>query len=414
MKNKFYLIKDKSANNISSKQKESSWVGVDDVYNPPISFNVLTDTHSCSSILSWIINKIAVKSNTPFLSTESEKLDLILANLDIEEIVTNLLIYGNCYLERLETLWWEKTLEFERIITENAKLSKKDNVYLITKKTNDLEEVNFTQDQVLSFKRTSVTSKKYWDSLFSKCVDEIILYSYIIKYFKKFFWNWNISPNILFDESGILDKEQIEKIEALINDRIAGIENSSSTVIIQAKMWKIDLSTIFDPEKYIKLKRELKEDIAIGMNIPFDLLSSENSNRATSQSAMEALYSNIIIPLQDRFLIQLRKQLLSWYRSEKGSTCWEWITEENILKIAFSDINLKNPKEEMETLTWYQKNWVLSVNEVREIADLGSPIDWGDEYKLINWSGWELSDSEEKEVEKIRNNIKKMYLWNKI
>jgi hypothetical protein len=59
------------------------------------------------------------------------------------------------------------------------------------------------------------------------------------------------------------------------------------------------------------------------MNIPFDLLSSENSNRATSQSAMEALYSNIIIPLQDRFLIQLRKQLLSWYRSEKGSTCWE-------------------------------------------------------------------------------------------
>lgn len=412
MKNKFYLIKNKT--DIISRQKETNWVGVDNVYNPPISFNVLTDTHSCSSILSWIINKIAVKANTPFLSTDNEKLDLMLANLDIEEIVTNLLIYGNCYLERLETLWGEKTLEFEKIITENAKLSKKDNIYLTTKKTNDLEEVNFTQDQILAFKRISITSKKYGDSLFSKCVDEIILLSYIIKYFKKFFWNWNISPNILFDESASLDKEQIEKLEALINDRIAGIENSNSTVIIQSKMWKIDLATIFDPEKYIKLKRELKEDIAIGMNIPFDLLSSENSNKATSQAAMEALYSNIIIPLQDRFLIQLRKQLLSWYRSEKGSTCWEWITEENILKIAFSDINLKNPKEEMETLTWYQKNWVLSVNEVREIADLWSPIDWGDEYKLINWSAWELSDSEEKEVEKIRNNIKKMYLWNKI
>ena len=77
----------------------------------------------------------------------------------------------------------------------------------------------------------------------------------------------------------------------------------------------------------------------------------------------------------------------------------------------FEDINLKNPKEEMETLTWYQKNGILSVNEVREIAELWEAIEWGDDYKIISWNSVNNTD-EEKEMEKIKNEIKKIYETN--
>lgn len=407
-KNKIYLVKNK---NVSHQLKNNNHT-VGDTIEPPMAFEVLTDTYSENSLISWIIWKIATKTNTPFEKTDSEQLDKILENLDIENIVINLLVYGNCYLERLKTLNWQKTLEFEEIITETVKLSKKDWIFLNQKWKNDLKWVDFEENDILFFKRNSLVSKKYWDSLFANSVNEIILLTYITKYFKKFFSNWNINPTILFDENKELDDEQMSKIESLINDKISWIENSNSTIIIQWKMGKIDLSTIFDPEKYISLKRELKEDIAIDMNIPFDLLSSESSNRATSQTAMEALYSNIIIPLQDRLVSQLKKQFLKWFRDEKWNECWNWISEENILKISFLDINLKNPKDEMETLVWYLKNWVLSVNEVREKALLWEAIEDGDDYRIISWNSI-TSKEEEEEIEKIKNNIKDMYLWNK-
>lgn len=408
---KFFLIK-KENKNISIQNNSKKWNNIENFINPPIDFWILTDTYSDSSLISWIIWKIATKANSPFSKTWSEKLDLVLENLDIENIVINFLVYGNCYLERLKTISWKKTLEFEQIITETVKLSKKENVFLTQVWENFSSDVDFLEEDILFFKRNSITSKKYWESLFANSINEIILLTYITKYFKNFFKNWNINPTILFDENKELDEEQIEKIQNLINDKIAWVENSHSTIIIQAKMWKLDLATIFDPEKYISLKRELKEDIAIDMNIPFDILSSEGSNKATSQVAMETLYSNIIIPLQDKIANQIKKQFLKWFRSEKNEECWDDITEDNILKISFIDINLKNPKEEMETLTWYLKNWILSVNEVREIAILWEPIEWWDEYKIISWSSTSSKDEEE-EIEKIRNNIKDMYLWNK-
>ena len=141
------------------------------------------------------------------------------------------------------------------------------------------------------------------------------------------------------------------------------------------------------------------------------MLSSESSNRSTSQIALEIMYSDIIIPLQDRILKQLKNHLIDWFNDEKNEECWKWITIEDINTIDFEDINLKNPKEEMETLTWYQKNGILSVNEVREIAELWEAIEWGDDYKIISWNSVNNTD-EEKEMEKIKNEIKKIYETN--
>lgn len=115
----------------------------------------------------------------------------------------------------------------------------------------------------------------------------------------------------------------MDKLEHMINDTLSGIDNADTTAIVGTKLGKIDLATLFDPEKFIALKRELKEDIAIALNIPFDLISSQNSNRSTSDVAMRMLYSDIILPLQSKILQQLKKQFLAWFDAENGAECWK-------------------------------------------------------------------------------------------
>lgn len=270
---------------------------------------------------------------------------------------------------------------------------------------NATTDVSFLSSEILFFKRSSLSDSHYGDSLFSKSVNEIVLLTFITKYFKKFFKNGNISPIVLYAESGQLTEEQMDKLESMINDSLSGLENADTTAIVGTKLGKIDLATIFDPEKFISLKRELKEDIAIALNIPFDLISSQDSNRSTSDVAMRMLYSDIILPLQAKILKQIKSQFLSWFDAEKLAECWKGITREDIEGISFEAINLNDPEAQMKTLVGYKKEGILNANEVRKMAGLGDDIEGGEEYII---SGNSVK-SDEEAIVKIRKNIEKLY-----
>ena len=409
---KIHLIKNQ-IKNIQTKQIDdevsSLFSSKDEIIEPNFDFETLLQVYENSSIISWIIWKIALKSATKFKKTNSENLDKVLAKLDLETLFLDLLVFWNTFFERLKNKKSEKTLEFNHILAPTFRVADKKSKFDFFQRSKSwMKKIWFMENEILFFKRNSISSKYYWDSIFSSSIDEIILLNYITTFFKKYFKSGNINPTILFSEDSNLTDEQLEKVENLIRDSISGIENADRTIMLGTKVWKIDLATIFDPEKYISLKRELKEDIAIDLNIPFDLLSSESSNRATSQTSMEILYSNIIIPLQEKIEQQLKNQFKKWFLEEVWEACWQGITEKDIEMIEFEDINLKNPKEEMETLTWYLKNWVLSVNEVRQIARLWASIEWWDDYKIIWWSSLN-SENEGQEMEKIRENLEKIW-----
>lgn len=408
MSNKVKLFK-RSEHSKQIDHKESGlFQSSEKIIEPSFDFEVLLYAYENSSIISWIIKKISAKINAWFQETENEELNKLLKNLDIETIASNMLVFWNSFSERLTNMKEEQLLEFENIITPTIRIAERDNkdkASFYQRSKTGIKKVPFKKDEVLFFKRNSLSDRDYGDSLFATCIDEISLLAFITKYYKNFFKGWNIEPNILFDKNGTLTDEQVEKIENMIKDKISWIENSHNTLFLQWEIWKIDLTTKIDPDKFIALKRELKEDIAIGTNIPFDLLSSQNSNRATSWVSMETLYSDIIKPAQNRILTQLKRQLREWGL--------ENISDDDIDSIEFKNIKLGDPYEEMKTLTGYQKSWNLSQNEVRSKAGLWDDIEWGDEYKIHSWKDDEEKE-EEKDLDKIQEEIEKMYSNKKI
>jgi hypothetical protein len=71
-------------------------------------------------------------------------------------------------------------------------------------------------------------------------------------------------------------------------------------------------------------------------------LSSKNSNKATSNVALESLYADIIIPLQNKILRQLKAQLLSWKKVKEDDIVLKEISEDEINEIDFNKVDLKN------------------------------------------------------------------------
>lgn len=388
---------------------------------PDIEFETLLMTYEENSIISWVIKKIASSSDVWFKTTNNKDLDKFLSSLEISSIFSDMMIFGNSFYEVLKDLTWSNTLELQKIITPTIRLASKwentdwEKVFAYQRSKRGFTKIPFTEKELFFFKTNSIANKYYWDSIFYTVINEIILLSLIIKYYKNFFNKWNIEPKVLYDKSWKLTNEQIDKIEAMINDKLSWIDNSHTTAFVSWDIWQIDLTSRIDPDKFIALKRELKEDIAIWTNIPFSLLSPENSNRSIWENDTKTLYSDVIFPLQKVFIRQLQKQLLNQKNAKNPAL--SNISEDEINNISFNDVDLKNKKEEMEILTGYQKTWNLSTNEVRRSAELWDDIDWWDEY-IIHANKDPNNTDNQNNLDNIKNQINKMYnqksLWMKV
>lgn len=400
---------------IISKQKDNDdiFLKKDWVIEPRVSFDSLLLAYDECSIISWIIKKISASADVGFKKTENKILDDFLESLDMQSIFTDMLIFWVSFQERLKDWNWKNTLDLEKIITTTIRFAKKweiqeeKEVFAYQKSDRKLLKIPFFKDELFVFKTNSISDKTYWDSIFYTSINEVILLWLITKYYKNFFKNWSIEPSILYDKSWTLTDDQIDKIEKLIQDKLSWIDNSHTTTFVPGEVGKVELSTKIDPDKYISLKRELKEDIAIWTNIPFSLLSPENSNRSIGENDKQILYADIIFPLQKKFLRQLKQQLL--FLKRESDIYLSKVSEDDINNISFEDVDLKDLLNEMKILTWYQEKWNLSKNEVRQRAKLWEDIPGGDEYE-IHSSNNQKQDTKD-ELDKIKDSISKMYVW---
>jgi phage portal protein BeeE len=100
----------------------------------------------------------------------------------------------------------------------------------------------------------------------------------------------------------------------------------------------IDLTNDVDIKGLLAYRLDLIKAIAIALNIPYDMLLSDSSNRATSEVAMEIFNTHQVRPIQNQFVKQLRRAL----RPIFGGL---------VMQIDLIEIDTKNQKEEMEINT---------------------------------------------------------------
>lgn len=161
---------------------------------------------------------------------------------------------------------------------------------------------------------------------------------YIDRYYNRYFENGTIKPTILTTEKGEeLSETEQERLKTFIQNSTKGFKNAFNVSYLTKHIKKLDLVEDLDPSEFKELRKDLVTAISIATNVPYDLLSPENSNRATAESAIETFNMYAVKPFQRKLLKNLKCIFLDGYSATES--------------LQFKDIDTQNQLEEMKVLT---------------------------------------------------------------
>lgn len=385
-----------------SQQKEEKVVP--GIIEPEMPFSLLVSVVNDSFIIGWIIDKIATNADSWFKSfTETitswydtkliVRLESILKDLDVKHAIANIATCGNYWLE---ITWWQEqqtpwNIDLIPFLTHECKLKADWTLMQI----NSHGEKAFTLWKYVHLKTRSLKTRYYGDSIFSKCVRQIVVLDAIDKHYERFFDHGMINTKLLMDVNGELWPDSIKIIQETIKDRLRGEDNSFTTAIIPTELKQLDLENQVDVQWLLQYRVDLIKAICVALNMPYDMLITDSSNRATSEISQENFNRHVVKPLQEQFIKQLRK----WLRPYFGDI---------VDHIELKSIDTKNQLEEMQILTWYKNAGVFTANMVLE--QLGyDPLPGGDVLETV-WSMPKTAD-EINQINKIKQNLKQTYAW---
>ena len=364
--------------------------------SPQIAFSTLTELYYDSFVVSGLTDKIATAINSWFQTNDKSLLSAIWS-IDHEFLNRNKVLLGNSFFEVIED-GKGKVIELLPIIGATIEimedgdgycqtvgtdvvyfniftpLSKRAARALVYKESKALSNelintgrgcgYNENLNQVYQFKNTSLSTKYYGASYYESVVDQLVLIEQIDAYYSKAFSNGLIKAKMIYptNEKKTFSKEDKEILKQFISTKMKGVDKSFSTAILDQPVWQLDLEHEIDANAFIEYRKELLKSVSIALNVPYDLLLSDNSNRASSQVSMETFNNFTIHPQQTQNLKDFKIIFAEGYSIDDLEYQW---------------IDTSDEKEEMDVLTGYKKAGIMTANEVREKIWLVR-IDWGD------------------------------------
>lgn len=408
-KKKITLIKNEPAVKPAgdSKQKDSSGTLY---YDPTISYATLQSAIENSFILWWIIKKLSRFASLGFkplnknenLTDKELAVKNILDQIDQEFVFRNLFGFGDCYYEfsRAMNIKYSKLYP---MLTKNIRMKVKGDE-LVYEQTG-VAQVEFTKDEMFHFKQLSITNKYFGDSIFAESTSQVVLLKKIDDFYKMMFKRWMLKQKIFIDPEGQLANDEDEKavFEALVRDQMKGEDNAFSTALIPYDLKTLDLQDDVDGDSLLNLRSALIKSIAIGTDIPYDVIMTDNSNRSTIEIAKE-LVAPIITSAQTRFVQQLKEQMIA-----------KWYDPEVVGRIEMITIDTTNQLDDMKVNTGYKSAWIMTTNEVRKNLGL-DPIAGGDELSTAQPVDPQLQQDVIKIMdtrydETAISNLQKKYVW---
>lgn len=386
----------KAIDNPNSKQAKENTKTVG-TRSPKIPFVTLTNLYYDSFVVSGLTDKIATAINSWFQTKDAELLKMI-NTIDHEFLNRNKVLLGNSFFEVIEDGKW-KVVELIPIIGSTIEIMEDGDGYMQKIGTDTVYFNAFTAvekraertaiwteskakekelkntgkgcgynpnlNQVYQFKNTSLDTKYYGASYFEAVVDQLILIEQIDAYYSKGFTNGMIKAKMLYptNEKKTFSKEDKIILKDFISTKMKGVDKSFSTAILDQPVGQLDLEHEIDANAFIEYRKELLKSVSIALNVPYDLLLSDNSNRASSQVSKETFNDFTIYPLQSQNLKDFKLLFAEWYKIDDLEYMW---------------IDTNDEMEQMQVFTGYKKAGVMTANEVRKKIGL-DPIDGGDQ-----------------------------------
>lgn len=371
------------------------------VRTPIIPFTTLTDLYYNSFVVAWLTDKIATAIASGF-TTKDDGLMKVLKGIDQEFMNRNKVLCWNAFFEVIrdksgkgkvvELLpilsntiqvmqdgdWYRQQIGTEVVyfnaFTPMDKRAEKEAIYASSKAwANELTNTgkgcgfNPNLNEVYQFKNTSLSTKYYGASYYESVIDQLILIEQIDKFYSKGFDNGMIKAKMIFPkwEKAKFTKEDKLALKEFIKSKMKGVDKAFATAILDNEVGQLDLEHDIDAKAFLEYRTQLLQSVAIALNVPYDMLLSDNSNRASSQVSLETFNQFTIYPAQQQNIKDFKILFAEDYKVDD---------------LDYNFIDTKDEKEEMEILTGYKKSGIMTANEVRARLWLEAKDGW-DELK---------------------------------
>ena len=240
---------------------------------------------------------------------------------------------------------------------------------------NGIYEKNYEPEQIIHFKNVSpglfwrVWNNALITGLYGMgdaelVLDEIYLMNSINDFLRALTENNSIPAAIIKYKSGRLDKNTMNDVQAQWDKVLRTWKRSGKTKVMDMDFDFIPVSLPPKDLDFQEGRRWLRNVISNAFGVPEDLLMTENSNRASSTTAISNYFRFTIKPKLRRLEERLNSHLMPLFDPNLFLEFDECIPNDEILaqKQQQSDLQLG----------------VITINEVRESRGL-APVSWGSE-----------------------------------
>lgn len=195
-------------------------------------------------------------------------------------------------------------------------------------------------------------------------LDEIYLYNSVNDYLRALTENNSIPSGVIKYTGGRLDKNTMEDVQKQWDKVMRTWKRAGKTKVMDQDFDWQPLSLPPKDMDFREGRQWLRATISNAFGVPEDLVSSQNSNRASSSTAIHAYMRYTVLPKLRRLEERLNSRLLPYYDSN-----------------LFLQFNSPVPNDEAIALKQEQQDLefgVLTVNEVRAKRGL-SEVSWGNQ-----------------------------------
>lgn len=194
-------------------------------------------------------------------------------------------------------------------------------------------------------------------------LDEIYLYNSILDYLRALTENNAIPAAIIQYKNGRLDPKTMEDVQKQWDKVLRTWRRAGKTKVMDQDFEFKPISLPPKDMDFAEGRRWLENVIANAFGVPIDLLTTENSNRASSNTAIQNYFRFTIKPKLRRIEERLNSHLMPLFDTRLFLQFDECVPADEVLAQKQEDSDLRLG--------------VMTINEVRDKRGLG-PVEWGD------------------------------------